>query len=95
MVEGCKTTLTISNKPWVVIPAFCSVSTIAPVRWAVQEGCWEDSAEFKDDLALAYCPNSPLPPNLTVKRTTQKGFSEAEPTMRIQARRILQGYPEQ
>ena len=59
----------------------------------------EDSAEFKDefkdDLALAYCPNSPLAPNLTVKRISQKGFSEAEPIMRIQAGGILQGYPGQ
>lgn len=42
-------------------------------------GTLEDSAEFKDDLALAYCPNSRLSPNLTVKRITQKGFSEAKP----------------
>lgn len=58
-------------------------------------GTLEDSAEFKDDLALAYCPNSRLSPNLTVKRITQKGFSEAKLTMRIQARGILQGYPGQ
>lgn len=58
-------------------------------------GTLEDSAEFKDDLALAYCPNSRLSPNLTVKRITQKGFSEAKPAMRIQARGILQGYPGQ
>lgn len=58
-------------------------------------GRLEDSAEFKDDLAVAYCPKNPLPANLTVKSITPKGFSEAKHTMRNQARGILQGYPGQ
>lgn len=52
----------------------------------------EDSAEFRDDLALPFCPNIPFSPNLTVKTITQKGFSEAKPTVRIQAAGTLQGY---
>ena len=55
-------------------------------------GMLEDSAEFENDLALAYCPNSLLPPNLTVKMITQRGFSEAKSTMSTQERGILHGH---
>lgn len=56
-MEGSKNSLKISSKPQVVTPALCSADNCSTAV--------EDSAESTDDGALAFCPNSPLPPHPT------------------------------
>lgn len=92
VVKGCKTSLKISNKPSVLISSFlqCRYNCSSQVGSAGRT--LEDSAEVKDALALTYCLNSPLLLNLTVETITQKAFSKAKPTVRIQAGGTLQGY---